>query len=266
MAILPESLEGRPLAAVLLAFAVGVLGFALSVPVGLVALVALLLFGTQPDAIPPVLTVVLGLVTLQGIAFPLAALVYLRLRGKSLAFVRARVPSLTDVVWGLVGYVSAFLLAMALVVLVQLGNAPTAERTDQALLQQPEVLLVLIPLSFLLIGPGEELLFRGVIQTTLRETFSAPAAIALASLAFAPAHIVSFAGSPTALFVSVSVLFFPSLVFGAVYEHTGNLAVPAIAHGAYNATLFGLIYVSLTLAPEAANPGSGNATALLSLL
>ncbi len=264
MAFLPASLHDRPGAAIGLSALVALAGFLLSVPVGVVVIVPLVAVGVE---LSPVATVVLSLVTLQGIAFPLAALLYLRLRGKSFDYVRARVPSLSDIGWGLAGYLGAFLLAMTLLVVIQLGDAPTAERTDQALLQQPEVLLALIPLSFLLIGPGEELLFRGVIQTTLRETFSAPAAIALASLGFAPAHIVSLAGSPAALFVSISVLFFPSLVFGAVYERTGNIVVPSIAHGAYNATIFGLIYVALTIAPEAAQPGAANNTtaALLAL-
>jgi membrane protease YdiL (CAAX protease family) len=34
-------------------------------------------------------------------------------------------------------------------------------------------------------------------------------------------------------------------VFGAVYEFTENLVVPALVHGAYNATLFSLLYVAV---------------------
>lgn len=36
--------------------------------------------------------------------------------------------------------------------------------------QDPPVSLVLIPLSFLLVGPGEELLFQGIIQGTHPES------------------------------------------------------------------------------------------------
>jgi len=252
MPSLPESLNGRPWLAVALAFGVAIAGFALVLPVALVISIPL---GVAGITLSPVMLVVVSLVSLQGIAFPLAAFGYLRLRGKSFDYVKARVPSRSDVAWGFGGFVVAFLLAMTLLVLVQLVDAPTATRTDQEMLQQPEVLLSLIPLSLLLIGPGEELLFRGVIQTTLREAFPAPAAIALASAAFAPAHIVSFAGSPIALLVSISILFVPSLVFGYVYERTGNLVVPAFAHGAYNATLFGLVYLALTVAPESTQSG-----------
>jgi hypothetical protein len=45
----------------------------------------------------------------------------------------------------------------------------------------------------------------------------------------------------------VAVLFPPSLVFGAAYELTDNLAVPALIHGAYDATLFALLYVAFRL-------------------
>jgi len=247
MARLPASLADRPVAAVLLAFGVGVAGFALVVPVALVLGLAL---GVLAIELTPVVTVVVGLLSLQGIAFPLAAFLYLRLRGKSFDYVRARLPSLPDIGWSAAGFLAAFLLALVLLVVIQLTDAPTATRSDAEMLQNPEVLLALIPLAFLLIGPGEELLFRGVIQSTLREAFSAPVAVVLASLTFAPAHIVSLVGSPQALLVSISVLFFPSLVFGAVYERTENLLVPALAHGAYDALLFGIVYIGVAYAPE----------------
>ena len=35
-------------------------------------------------------------------------------------------------------------------------------------------------------------------------------------------------------------------VLGALYEHTGNLVVPAVAHGVYNAVTFGVEYLELT--------------------
>jgi membrane protease YdiL (CAAX protease family) len=48
------------------------------------------------------------------------------------------------------------------------------------------------------------------------------------------------------------VLVGPALVFGTVYELTENLVVPAMVHGAYNATLFTLLYLALRFGPDAA--------------
>ncbi len=41
-------------------------------------------------------------------------------------------------------------------------------------------------------------------------------------------------------------------MFGAAYERTGNLAVPALIHGLYNSTLAVLLYVGLAYG---ASPG-----------
>ena len=43
------------------------------------------------------------------------------------------------------------------------------------------------------------------------------------------------------------MLVLPTLVFGVVYELTENLVVPALTHGLYNATLFGLLYLTVTV-------------------
>ncbi len=45
-------------------------------------------------------------------------------------------------------------------------------------MENPDVLLLLIPASFLLIGPGEELLFRGVVQGRLRDYFGLMSGVA----------------------------------------------------------------------------------------
>ncbi|WP_156708245.1 CPBP family intramembrane glutamic endopeptidase [Natronomonas sp. CBA1123] len=108
----------------------------------------------------------------------------------------------------------------------------------------PRIFLVLIVLAFVLIGPGEELLFRGIIQSRLRETFSAPVGLAVATAIFAAAHAGSLSGPTSGVALTITLLFFPGLVFAITYEMTDNVVVPAIIHGLYNATLFALAYVS----------------------
>jgi membrane protease YdiL (CAAX protease family) len=235
-----QSGMSRPVT-VVLAFGLVIAGFVTAVI--LFSAVASFL---NPDSLSTLEVTLLNLVLLQGVSFPLVAFAYLRWRGLPLSFLRARIPSLKDLLTGFGGFVGAFAIVFVALILISAIGAPTAERADSEALQDPQVLLMLIPLSLLLIGPGEELLFRGTIQSTLREKFSAPVAIVLASAAFAPAHILALTGGPGALAVTISVLFLPSLVFGAVYEYTENLVVPALSHGIYNATLFGLAYVVQT--------------------
>ncbi|MFB6106151.1 MAG: lysostaphin resistance A-like protein [Halobacteriaceae archaeon] len=228
--------------AAVVAFAGFVAGLLVGAPVALVVLPALGVELTVTTAI------LLSLLSLQGVGFPATAYVYLRLRGLPLSFVPVRVPSLREWGWVVGGYVAAFGLAVAMLVLISAVGAPTAERAEgEMLFANPEALLLLVPLSFLLIGPGEELLFRGIVQGTLRTRFGAAAAIVLANAMFAPAHVTALVGSTAALLVSISVLFVPSLVFGYVYERTENLVVPALVHGAYDATIFGLAYVAVTM-------------------
>lgn len=202
----------------------------------------------------PLATLGISLVALQGLAFPLTAWLYLRRRGLDWSFVPTSVPSLRDLGWVLGTYLGAFVGIIVVGIVLQSLNVQTASNeAATTALQNPEIIPLLIPLQFLLVGPGEELLFRGIVQGTLRNHFSATAAIFLASLAFAPAHILALTGGVTAIVASIGVLFLPSLLFGYAYERTENLVVPALAHGCYNATLFGLMYVAVTYAPESAS-------------
>jgi membrane protease YdiL (CAAX protease family) len=208
--------------------------------------------------ITPLLSIVLSLALATGVGFGGIAFAYLRYRGYGLGAVGIAVPSLREVAVAVAGYVACFglvILASGLLAATRTETAPNA--VAEVGEQNPEILLLLIPASFLLIGPGEELLYRGVIQRRLREALPAPAAIVLASLIFAAIHYFSLVGAPQARLVSISVLVLPTLVFGTVYELTDNLVVPALIHGAYNATLFSLLYLTLRFAgtdqfPEAA--------------
>ncbi|MFB6296620.1 MAG: lysostaphin resistance A-like protein [Halobacteriales archaeon] len=209
---------------------------------GVLTLCAILLVRAFID-IGPAELIVLSLLMTQGIGLGSAAVAYLRWRGVGLEYISARVPSLSDLVWVVVAYVVALGGVWLVGVLVTLADAPTAENqvTDIAI-ENPEVLLVLIPGSFLLIGPGEELLFRGIVQARIREAFGPVPGVTIASVIFAAVHFVALSGGASGRLVTVGVLLVPSLVLGAAYEYTGNLAVPALIHGAYNATLFTALY------------------------
>lgn len=98
--------------------------------------------------------------------------------------------------------------------------------------------LALIPLSLFVVGPCEELLFRGVVQRYLAGAVSTRGAILGAGLLFAVVHAPSYlAFSALGAAVSLFVIFVVGLGFGYVYEHTGSLVVPIVVHGLYNALI-----------------------------
>ena len=255
----------RPAFAIVSGTLVGAFGLALGTV--LTVFVALLLagFGVELTAAS---VLVLGLIFTQGVGCAGVALAYPRLRPRVAAFLRERVPafedareefslpasvpSLRELLLVVGGYVAALGLAFGGAFLLTLLE--TDAGTNQAAeigMQNPEVLLFLIPASFLIIGPGEELLFRGVVQGRFREVLGPVAGIALASAIFAGIHIFALTGGTlTGNLLALGVLFFPSLVFGIAYEVTDNLVVPSLIHGAYNATLFSLLYVVVRFGPE----------------
>jgi membrane protease YdiL (CAAX protease family) len=212
--------------------------------------------GAAGVEITPLLFLVISLVLVQGFAFGGTALAYLRYRGRVRGFVGVGVPDVRDGVVTVMGYVLALGGGIGGAVLVAaLGVEAGTNQAAELATRDPSVLLLLVPASFLFIGPGEELLFRGIVQGRLRETLPAPFAVGLASLLFAAVHYVALSGSAGARLVSVGVLLGPALVFGAAYELTDNIVVPSLIHGAYNATLFTLLYAALRF--ESAGAGTG---------
>ncbi|MFB6123914.1 MAG: lysostaphin resistance A-like protein [Haloferacaceae archaeon] len=219
------------------------LAVGLAVVLGLGAVV--LGAGVQPT---PLATLAVSLVAIQGVAFGGVALAYLRYRGWGRAALGVRVPGVRELLVVVAGYALALTAAVVAAVVISVTGLPVGEnQVADVGRADPTAFLWLIPASFLLIGPGEELLFRGVVQGRIRETFGPVAGVALASAVFAAVHYVALTGGAGGRLVTISVLFLPSLVFGAAYELTDNLVVPALVHGAYNATLFGLAYVAFRM-------------------
>lgn len=239
----PRGVQARAVAvAVLVGIAGLVAGSALVVVAGLT------LTGLGVDlGIAEVLVVA---AVLSQIGFAATGVGFVVLTGRGIDYLRARVPTGRDLLWIGGGYLLALAGAMTGAILATITSAPTA--TNQVAefgIERPETLLLLIPISFLFIGPGEEILFRGTVQARLRETFGPLVAVVAASALFAGLHVVALTGSFQGQLVSVGLLFVPSLVLGAAYERTRNLVVTALVHGAYDATLFGLLYVAIQYAP-----------------
>lgn len=131
---------------------------------------------------------------------------------------------------------------LALVVIDAMGASTGQNRAITVGAGRPLYYLLMIPVSILVVGPVEELLFRGVVQGGLRRTFGPVVAIGVASLVFGVVHVSGIEGSALAVVLYVAVATLLALLLGYLYEQTGNLVVPALAHGGYNATLFAIQY------------------------
>lgn len=177
------------------------------------------------------------------------AVLYLDATDRSVSFLRIEQPTLRGLAWAVAGVVALFAaLAAATFVVEQLGLSVTEHSVSQSAEDNPAVLLPLIPLSVLLTGPIEEILYRGIVQTRLKRAFSTGPAVLGAAAIFSLVHVPAYGlgASSGSLITTLAVLFVLGAVLGALYEHTGNLVVPAVAHGIYNAVTFGAKYIELT--------------------
>ena len=160
-------------------------------------------------------------------------------------FLALRRPTIRDAGWTVGGILAFFVLYGALNLVISTLGVPVAKnQVAQVGAQNPEVLLLLVPFSLLFVGPGEELLFRGLIQGTLRRAFRPWRAILLASTIFAVSHATALSGDGQLTYMAI--VFVLALVLGAVYEHVENLVIPAMIHGVYNAVLFAALYFQAT--------------------
>ena len=220
-------------------------GFAVAIAVVIAGIFLLSAFGIDLQN-RPILTVPVATI-LQGLGFGLAVAVYLKISERT-DLVKARVPGLRDLAATVVG---VLLLIAALVavsyVFSQFGIQTAQNEIERIGSANPEVMLYMIPLAFLVIGPGEELLFRGAIQGLFRKSYAPVPAIVLSSGLFAVAHITALtAGGLGAKAATISALFALSLILGATYEYTDNVVVPSLVHGAYDAIVFFVIYAQAT--------------------
>lgn len=195
------------------------------------------------DSLPGQLVFTVG--TYAGIAA--VGAVYLLRYELSLSYVRLRSPSVRDGLWTAATVVVLLGLAIVVSALVTRLGLPIVEHNiGDSIRANPTVGLAFVPVSLLLVGPAEEFLYRGIVQTRLGEPFDTQSAVAIAAVIFAATHIFAYL-DPTNLagtLVTLLVIVLPlGAILGTVYEHTGNLLVPVLAHGCYNAITFGLSYV-----------------------
>ncbi|MEM6258800.1 MAG: type II CAAX endopeptidase family protein [Planctomycetota bacterium] len=145
-----------------------------------------------------------------------------------------------DLRWGLVSGVVGFGLAglsgLFAIQLFSLLNEPAPEVAHKTLVTLQTSfsleLLISIIVSAVIIAPLlEELVFRGVLQTSLMRWFKGRRwiAIVITAMVFSSIHgwVV-----PTQGLIPLFVL---GLVWGYLYERTGSLVVPILSHAVFNA-------------------------------
>jgi membrane protease YdiL (CAAX protease family) len=174
-----------------------------------------------------------------------ATLVYLDWRSEG-EILRARLPNLRDVGMIALGFVVVLLFGIILNRVAILFGIELAENVAiETGREHPELFLYYIPISILLVGPAEELLFRGAVQGFFRRSFGVAPGIVLASILFGLVHIPALVGSGSQLgYVGIAVGL--GLILGALYEYSGNILVPALAHGIYNASIYVVEYLDVT--------------------
>jgi membrane protease YdiL (CAAX protease family) len=246
-----------PLRTVGTAAGIGILGIVL---LALISVVVVLV--SSPLGLSAGVLLVVGTAIGQYVGFGGLALGYLRRRGftweQVRSYVGVRIPSLREI-----GVVVAGYLAIVVLLVIVAGIAsmflpePAENEATGVAADNPGIVPGMVLMMFLVVGPMEELLFRGIIQNRIRERLDAIPAIVIASAIFATVHVVALAGDPSGMLVTVFILFFPATVFGAVYEYTGNVVVPALLHAIHNSVIVSLIFLS---------PDVGDGEAILSVL
>nr|WP_321497975.1 CPBP family intramembrane glutamic endopeptidase [uncultured Methanolobus sp.] len=96
----------------------------------------------------------------------------------------------------------------------------------------------LLQLSLIMIfyvGFVEELIFRSLLQTRLQKSFGMQKGLVVTSILFGIMH--SGYGTPYELLLTASA----GVIFGYMFQRTGNLALVSLTHGFVNVFLFGLI-------------------------
>lgn len=236
--------RSSPLVAIAGGTALGIAGLFVGLLLGIISISILDSVVALSEGSPTMTAVAM---TAQGVGLVVVGMLYLQRHDLPWSYLRVSWPTLRELGWAVAATVGLFAaLIAAMLVVEQLGLTATEHSVAESAEQNPALLLPLIPLSVLVTGPAEELLFRGVIQTRLKEALGVVAAVVAASAVFALVHIPAYAagsGLSADLATTLVILFLLGGFLGAVYEHTGNLVVPAVAHGLYNAIIFGSSYV-----------------------
>lgn len=229
-----------------IAFVIGIGGYLGLMVAGVVVAQFVLPFtGTLSD---------LGLSVVSAVATGVGAVgvtwVYFRNSRHDRSFLDLDPPGLRDLGYVVAGLLGLVILLTGISVLAnELGITFSQHSIEESARDgNAELLLVLIPFSILFVGPGEELIYRNLVQKRLEETFSPAVAVGIASIIFGSIHLTAYATSSASapqILGSLAIVGTLSVVLGWLYVRTEKLIVPALVHGLFNAFQFALLYVDI---------------------
>jgi membrane protease YdiL (CAAX protease family) len=232
-----------PLSAALLAIVLPVVALLVG---SLVAQEAAASAGVALDSFAGMVLTTLGY---QGVGIATVAFFYYRWRGDPIGHLGLAVSDRRELALAGGGLALLVGLWVGTNALTQHFGIPVAEHQLGAI-SEPNQILVFVVLSFLVVAPGEELLYRGLVQGTLREAYGAWTSIAAVSALFALNHVGALvtaeASAGTATAVTIGLVLVLSIVLGYLYERTETLVVPILVHGGFNGLQFGLRYLEVT--------------------
>ncbi|WP_435345294.1 CPBP family intramembrane glutamic endopeptidase [Haloarchaeobius sp. HRN-SO-5] len=215
-----------------------VLAVVVSTAVGVAFLVPTIALGLDVET-------TLGLVLLTGVGqlgFLAFGLLYARWHGLRIPF---RAPSMRELAVAVAATVLALALATVFSFVLSLLDLLPGSVIEEAGTADPTFFLGIALLSIVIVAPAEELLFRGVVQGRLRESFGPFGSVVGSSLLFGSVHLANYTGSVPRVLAGILLIAVTGAVLGAIYEWTDNLAVPIVTHAAYNVALSGLAYLTL---------------------
>ncbi|QLC35028.1 CPBP family intramembrane metalloprotease (plasmid) [Halarchaeum sp. CBA1220] len=231
------STTGSPARAVAEAVGLTLAALLVSLLVGVVFLVPLFVLGYDVQS-----TGVLLASTAAGqLGFLAVGYGYVRRRGVP---VRLAAPSRRDALVAAGGVVAAVALAVALSALLSALDLVPGSVVGDVGARDPVFFLGLAALSVVLVAPAEELLFRGAVQGRLRQHVGPVPAVLGSSLLFGSMHLANYTGALAPIVAGALLIAAIGAVLGALYEYTGNLAVPIATHATYNAVLLVVAYVT----------------------
>jgi len=195
--------------------------------------------GVSIDPLPPEVNAVAT--ALQFVGFLAVGAWYLRRTGNRDLLSYGR-PSISDLGWVVVGLVGLVALFVAVnEVLARLGVEVASNAAVSQGREQPRLLLYFVVVSLLFVAPGEELIFRGLVQGLVRRAYGVVPAVVLTALVFGLVHWIALMGTGSRVaYLAIAAAL--GLVLGVVYEWSENLVVPILVHGCWNAGQFLLVY------------------------
>lgn len=233
----PTDTSGDPVRTAAAAVGLTVLAVLVSTLVGVAFLVPSLALGLDVETTAGLL----ALTAAGQLGFLGFGLAYARRRGLSIP---VRAPSGRELGYAVAGTVLALALATGLSLLLSRLDLLPGSVLEEAGTLDPTFFVGVAVLSVVVVAPAEELLFRGVVQGRLGETFGPVGAVLGSSLLFGSVHLVNYTGSIEQVLAGTLLIAGTGAVLGTLYELTDNLVVPIVTHAAYNVVLAGIAYLT----------------------